>query len=71
MDEQTKQIDKPVWKSTKAIVYLVTLGCTLLTAYTGVDVEVVRTLAEGCLFSLPLLVGAQGAMDWAALRGRK
>lgn len=66
--EPVKLVDKPFWRSSKAMVYLITLASTLVTAYTGVDTEVVRTLAEGCLFALPLLVGAQGAMDWAALR---
>lgn len=71
LSEPGKQVDKPFWKSTKAVVYGVTLGTLILFAYTNVDTEVTRTIAEAILFGLPLILGAQGAMDWAAMRRGK
>lgn len=68
---ETKQVDKPFWKSTKVFVYAITLATLIVFVYTGVDQEVVRTIAESILFGLPILLSGQGALDWAAMRKSK
>jgi hypothetical protein len=63
-----KLIDKPVWQSTKATCFLLVLASCLGCVVLGAPKEVTETLAEAILFGLPVLLGAQGALDFAAVR---
>ena len=66
-----KDVDKPVWRSTKATCFLAVLVSCLLCVALGAPKEVSTTLAEAVLFGLPTLLGAQGLMDWQAVRKSK
>ena len=59
--------DKPIWRSKKAICYLVTLLLSVVCAAFGKD-ELGLRLAEGVIFGLPILLGAQGAVDFARFK---
>ena len=65
-----KLVDKPFWASTKAVCFLAVLVTLIGFVVFGAPKEVSETIAEAILFGLPILLGAQGAMDFAAVRRR-
>ena len=65
-----KQVDKPFYKSTKVIVYLITLLALILMVALSAPENVLGSLANAIAVGLPVLIGGQAFIDQKAVSAK-
>ena len=65
-----KQVDKPFYKSTKVIVYLITLAALLAMVMLETPESVLGSIALAIAAGLPVLLGGQALIDHKAVKAK-